>query len=78
MKIDPYNPIFYGQIFVDNIFGYGEGNLENSGLNKEQVVISRPLDQNFQYAWFTEILDSNNLNDINIAIFQPTQFFWFE
>ena len=64
--------------FFDNIFGYGDGNSENTGLNKESVTIPLALDVDSRYLWFTEILDSNKLDEINIAIFEPAQFFWFE
>ena len=65
-------------IMFDNIFGQGKGNINNTGLNKQNVSVLLNLQPGFQYIWFTEILDSNNLNEINIAIFQPVQFFWFD
>lgn len=79
MKLVPEDPSsVIVPIMFDNIFGQGEGNQENTGLNKEHASVSTMLDPKLQYVWFTEILDSNNLNEINIAIFQPAQFFWFD
>lgn len=38
--------------FFDNIFGYGDGNPQNMGLNKESIIIPFDLDVNSSYFWF--------------------------
>ena len=62
-------------LFQDTVFGYGTGNPHNTGLNKGQVLVNKTLQPNTGYLWFTEILDSNDFNRINIAIFQFYQYF---
>jgi len=62
-------------LFQDTIFGYGTGNPSNTGLNKGQVLVDRALQPDTEYLWFTEILDSNDFNEINIAIFESYQYF---
>lgn len=78
MKLTPNEPTKVSPpIFFDNIFAYGEGNKKNTGLNKSSVSAPLELDTSQQYVWFNEILDSNRFADINLAIFQRAQFFWF-
>jgi hypothetical protein len=64
-----------GWVFQDSIFGYGTGNPTNTGLNKGNVRVGKTLQPDTGYLWFTEILDSNNFNQINIAIFESYQYF---
>jgi hypothetical protein len=62
-------------IFEDTIFGDGTGNPRNTGLNKGSLHIKQSLNADTPYYWFAEILDSNDFNKINIAIFLQTQHF---
>jgi len=64
----------FGWVFQDTIFGYGTGNRFNRGLNKGEVKVMTTLKSGKQYLWFTELLDSNDFNKINIAIFCKYQY----
>lgn len=76
MQHDPTDPASaIVPIMFDNIFAVDSA--INNGLNRYQAVVPNHLDPHTMYVWFTEILDSNRLDQINIAIFQPAQFFWF-
>ena len=65
----------FGWVFQDSIFGYGTGNPNNTGLNKSELKVGTRLRPGKWYLWFTEILDSNDFNQINIAIFLKYQYF---
>jgi hypothetical protein len=64
----------FGWIFQDTIFGYGTGNPSNRGINKGELKVEKTLKPGRQYLWFTEILDSDDFNKINIAIFLKYQY----
>ena len=64
----------FGWVFQDTIFGYGTGNPFNRGTNKGEVKVTTTLKPGKQYLWFTELLDSNDFNKINIAIFCKYQY----
>jgi len=66
----------FGWVYQDTIFGYGTGNSYNTGMNKGELRVKRSLKPGKQYLWFTEIIDSNNFNKINIAIFLKYQYFF--
>jgi len=66
----------FGWIFEDTILGYGTGNPYNTGINKSEVKVNTTLNPGQWYLWFTEILDSNDLNKINIAIFSKCQYIY--
>jgi len=64
----------FGWIYQDTIFGYGTGNPNNRGINKGKLHVGASLKPGKRYLWFTEILDSDDFNQINIAIFQRYQY----
>ncbi|MBW2322136.1 MAG: hypothetical protein JRF41_01210, partial [Deltaproteobacteria bacterium] len=64
----------FGWIFQDTIFGYGTGNPYNRGINKGELKVDKTLKPGQWYLWFTEILDSDDFNKINIAIFCKYQY----
>jgi hypothetical protein len=64
----------FGWIFQDTIFGYGTGNPYNRGINKGELKVKTALKPGRWYLWFTELLDSNDFNKINIAIFCKYQY----
>jgi len=64
----------FGWVFQDTIFGYGTGNRFNRGINKGEMKVKTTLKPGKQYLWFTELLDSNDFNKINIAIFCKYQY----
>jgi hypothetical protein len=64
----------FGWVFQDTIFGHGTGNPFNRGINKGEVKVKTTLQPGKQYLWFTELLDSNDFNRINIAIFCKYQY----
>lgn len=66
------------QLFYNSIFRHTDDSDPDIGLNNNSVKIPFTLDPAEQYSWFTEILDSNHLCHINIAIFQRWQFFRFK
>ncbi|MCP4749885.1 MAG: hypothetical protein GY866_03240 [Proteobacteria bacterium] len=64
----------FGWIYQDTIFGYGTSNPDNAGLNKGELKVETTLKPGRRYLWFTEILDSNDFNRINIAVFCRYQY----
>ena len=64
----------HSPLIRDEIFGKGD-NLDG-GFNKNHLLTSPKLLPGRRYIWFTEILDSNVLEDISIAIFQQPQFLY--
>lgn len=56
-------------VYADTILGFGTGNLFNTGLNKDQLPIDATLRPAQEYVWFTEILDANDFQKMNLAIF---------
>ncbi len=68
----PNDPFYQNILYWDNIF-YRQG---NAGLGRSSMQIPADLiEPGVQYTWFTEILDSNKLEDVNTAIFCPFQYF---
>lgn len=68
--LDPHNLIFWDAIFYQSYLRPDAG-LDNGTQSLAPLMIH----PNKRYAWFVEILDSNRLQDLNMAIFQPAQFF---
>ncbi|MBN1803345.1 MAG: DUF362 domain-containing protein [Candidatus Lokiarchaeota archaeon] len=64
-------------IFMDDIFSMSIV-MPSYGLNKQQAFFNprkKPLKPGTEYAWMTEICDSNDFEKVNSRIFQSTQFF---
>lgn len=59
-------------VSFDNIFAGIPG---ESGKNKTEFAIEADLKSETRYVWFTEVLDSNVLEKVNMAIFMPFQYF---
>jgi len=60
-----------GNVHFDNIFLRGG----RAGFNQKEIRVTAPLEKDKSYVWFTEILDSNRLREVNMAIFLEFQFF---
>ena len=59
-------------LFFDDIFAASETD-PSYGLNKSSATVEGKAVSFSAYTWFTEILDSNRFENINIAIFQPAK-----
>ena len=57
-------------LFFDDIFAASEKDA-SYGFNKGSATVEGKAVSYSTYTWFTEILDSNRFENINIAIFQP-------
>lgn len=60
-----------GNAHFDNIFLRGG----RAGFNQKEARVTVPLEKGKPYVWFTEILDSNRLREVDMAIFLEFQFF---
>ncbi len=63
--------------FIDDIFSMSML-MPSYGFNKEQALVNarwKPLKPGIEYAWLTEICDSNDLEKVNLRILQNTQYF---
>lgn len=68
--IDPHHLRFWDAIFYQSYLFPEAG--QDSGT---MPLPPGTLEPGKDYAWFVELLDSNRLEDLNMAIFQPAQFF---
>ncbi|THB64506.1 MAG: hypothetical protein D6B26_04850, partial [Spirochaetaceae bacterium] len=69
----PNEPFYENILYWNNAF-YMRG---DAGLMMSELEIPRGIIKpDTKYVWFTEILDSNHLPEVNTAIFLPFQTFW--
>ena len=71
MEFDGNNLTWFDNIYLQRLTGKGD----DSGLNRDEVVVKKELDAQTSYGYFVEITDANISGEANICIFQPHQFF---
>lgn len=71
MEFDGNNLTWFDNIYLQRLMGKGD----QSGLNRNEVVIGKELKPKTSYGYFVEITDGNISGEANICIFQPHQFF---